>query len=97
VAVTEEKPVSLEEALAANVWDVDYEPHIEVDEDECKRCESKICVYLCPAGCYTLFGEKVLVSYEGCLECGTCRVVCPRSAVRWSYPKSGRGVHYRYG
>lgn len=92
-----ERRVSLEEALSANVWDVDYEPHIEVDEEKCRRCGRRVCVYLCPAGCYTVLDDRLLVSYEGCLECGTCRLVCPEGAVKWSHPKSGRGVQYRYG
>lgn len=92
-----EKRISIEEALGANIWDVDYETHIEVDEKKCAQCTRKVCTFVCPAGCYTVIEGRVVVSYEGCLECGTCRVACPHDAVRWSYPKSGRGVHYRYG
>ncbi|MDH7479765.1 MAG: ferredoxin family protein, partial [Syntrophomonadaceae bacterium] len=34
----------------------------------------------------------------GCLECGTCRVVCPRpGAIEWNYPRGGFGIVYRYG
>jgi ferredoxin like protein len=39
----------------------------------------------------------VIFSYEGCLECGTCRMVCSFHAVNWSYPKQGNGVLYRFG
>jgi ferredoxin like protein len=34
---------------------------------------------------------------EGCLECGTCKVVCDRDAVSWRYPRGGYGVRYRWG
>ncbi|WP_243678951.1 4Fe-4S dicluster domain-containing protein [Vulcanisaeta distributa] len=34
---------------------------------------------------------------RGCLECGTCRVVCPENNIEWNYPKSGFGVQYRFG
>ena len=34
--------------------------------------------------------------HAGCLECGTCRVVCtPGGIVRWTYPHSGFGITYR--
>lgn len=92
-----QKPLKLEDILNSNIWDVDYEPHIKVDSEKCLRCNQKPCIYLCPAGCYTLLEGKVLFSYEGCLECGTCRVVCPEGAVNWNYPVSGRGIHYRFG
>ena len=92
-----QKPLKLEDILNSNIWDVDYEPHIKVDPEKCLKCDPKPCIYLCPAGCYTLLEGKVLFSYEGCLECGTCRVVCPEGAVDWNYPVSGRGIHYRFG
>ncbi|PUA30994.1 MAG: 4Fe-4S ferredoxin [Candidatus Terraquivivens tikiterensis] len=91
------KRIRLEDALNANVWDVDTKPHIIVDSEKCAGCADKACTYLCPGGCFTLLAGKVLYSYEGCLECGTCRVVCPKGAVTWNYPLSGRGVQYRFG
>ena len=86
----------IEDILNNDVWDVDYEPHIIVDYTKCKDCEWKPCLRLCPAECYTMVGDEVLFSYEGCLECGTCRIVCPEKAIKWSYPKSGRGIHFRF-
>ena len=91
------KKLKVDEALNANVWDVDEEPHIKVDFEKCVKCDTKPCVRLCPAGCFTLLDNKVMFSYEGCVECGTCRVVCPKDAVDWNYPLSGRGVQYRFG
>jgi ferredoxin like protein len=92
----EEKPMRVDDLLQRNVWDVDHRPHIEVDAEKCLECESKPCLLACPAGCYILVGNRVVFSYEGCLECGTCRLVCPHGAVKWSYPLSGKGVHYRF-
>ncbi len=87
----------IEDILQSNVWDVDYEPHIKITKPEaCVKCW-KPCTILCPAQCYTTIGDKVIVSYEGCLECGTCRVICPYNAIEWKYPVSGRGIYYRYG
>ncbi|MEB2836789.1 MAG: 4Fe-4S dicluster domain-containing protein [Desulfurococcales archaeon] len=90
------RALRLEDLLGRDIYDVDEEPHITVDYEKCSKCDAKPCLYLCPAGCYTLSGNRVLFSYEGCLECGTCRAICPMGAVRWSYPKSGRGVFYRF-
>jgi ferredoxin like protein len=35
--------------------------------------------------------------YAGCLECGTCRIVCFKKAIAWNHPEGGFGVEYRYG
>lgn len=90
------KPLKLEELLQRGLWDVDEDPHIIVDYEKCTECPTKPCVYLCPAGCYTMVDNRILFSYEGCVECGTCRVICPMDAIRWEYPKSGKGVYYRF-
>jgi len=87
--------MKVEDLLQRTTWDVDPRPHITVDADKCARCPTKPCVLLCPAGCYTEVEGSVVFSYEGCLECGTCRVICPMGAVTWNYPVSGRGVQYR--
>jgi ferredoxin like protein len=86
----------LEDALNADVWDVDEKSHIEVDAGKCAACKKRPCITLCPANTFVILEGKVLHSYEGCLECGTCRVVCPMAAITWKYPLSGRGVQYRF-
>ena len=88
--------VNLEDALNMNVWDVDGSPHISVNSEKCSNCKSRPCIFLCPANAFTLLGERVLYGYEGCIECGTCRVLCPEKAITWNYPLSGRGVQYRF-
>jgi ferredoxin like protein len=40
---------------------------------------------------------KVIVNYEGCLECGTCFIACQDEALTWHYPRAGYGVQYRFG
>lgn len=87
------KQIKLEDLLQRNVYDVDEEPHIVVLNSEGLPKEALI--RLCPAGCYTMVGGKLLFSYEGCLECGLCRVI-GGSGVKWDYPKSGRGIQYRF-
>jgi ferredoxin like protein len=39
----------------------------------------------------------VTFSYEGCLECGSCRISCPQGAIHWVYPRGGFGICYQYG
>ena len=36
--------------------------------------------------------------YAGCLECGTCRIICGDTIVKkWAYPGPTMGVEYRFG
>ena len=35
---------------------------------------------------------------DGCLECGTCRVLGePTGEIEWSYPRGGYGVLFKFG
>ena len=35
---------------------------------------------------------------DGCLECGTCRVICQdHGNVSWNYPRGGYGISYKFG
>jgi len=38
----------------------------------------------------------VVLSWEGCLECGTCFIACDQRALTWDYPRGGYGFSYRY-
>lgn len=90
--------LGLSEIMMNNKWIVDDAPHITVDSSKCDACNKKACVFLCPAGCYELEeGGKLRFNYEGCLECGTCRIICDKNAVKWGYPKGGHGIQYKYG
>jgi len=85
--------------LGLNAYKLDKESHIRVDHRICReRCEIKYCLYVCPAKVYSLGGEgEIEVDYDGCLECGTCLIVCPHGALEWHYPRGGFGVQYRFG
>lgn len=76
---------------------VAVEPHIKVNTSECANCEMKSCLYFCPAGCFTQKEDNIEFQYEGCLECGTCRVMCSRAVQSWDYPLGGYGVSFRIG
>jgi ferredoxin like protein len=87
--------VSIQEKLELVRFKVDKQPHIRLKAEVCSSCEAKPCLWVCPAGLFTLSGGEVLFSYEGCLECGTCYLTCPEDAIEWSYPQGGYGVCFR--
>ncbi len=79
-------------------FNIDRDPHIVLDENICKECDQRFCVNACPACCYTWAEEeqKMTFVHDGCLECGTCYVVCGKNAFTlWRYPRGGFGVSYR--
>ncbi|MBI2873907.1 MAG: 4Fe-4S dicluster domain-containing protein [Firmicutes bacterium] len=90
--------MTLEDKLFLVAFNVDKEPHLKLkDKAVCAACKAKPCLYICPVENYTLQGEEVVLSWEGCLECGTCRIVCPHDAIDWKYPLGGYGVNFRNG
>lgn len=77
---------------------IDFDSHITVNPEKCKACETRSCLYFCPAGCFELDeDDQVVFHYEGCFECGTCRVVCDDGVGSWNYPQGGCGVFFRLG
>jgi len=92
------KETSVDEKLFENRYRIDPgRPHIRINNpDSCKQCETRPCTFCCPAGCYTLEenGAVILIT-DGCLECGTCRLVCDE--IEWSYPRGGFGILYKFG
>ncbi len=92
--------LSAPELLSKNKFNVDEEePHIIIDKNICAKCSEKPCLYVCPAVLYKLDKNgEISFDYAGCLECGTCRVVCqPKGIVKWVYPRGTFGVNYRWG
>lgn len=91
--------LSIERLLSFDKFVVDdEEKHIILHREVCAQCSTRPCISACPAGLYTLKDGEISFDYAGCLECGTCRVVCPQSgAIEWNYPRGGFGIIYRYG
>jgi ferredoxin like protein len=89
--------INIENLAHITQFEVDEQPHIILNKDICKTCDSHTCVLVCPANCYTYQAEtrRLDVVYESCLECGTCLVICEKKALDWSYPRGGFGVNYR--
>ena len=94
-------PAAIERKLALNTFNVDASrAHIRIiDHDVCLRCVRQQCINCCPANCYVPADDgRVIFSYEGCVECGTCRIVCHEFRnIEWTYPRGGFGIQYRYG
>ena len=91
--------VNVEEKLFQNRYRVDADrAHIRIrDQAACGRCAEKPCVVCCPAACWRLEEDRVDVVVDGCLECGTCRVVCAPGNVEWDYPRGGYGILFKFG
>ncbi|MCI1788913.1 MAG: ferredoxin family protein [Actinomyces sp.] len=91
--------VHVESKLSLDRFTVDEDnAHIELtgDLDDTEFDKLILC---CPAGLYrrTEDGTKTF-DYAGCLECGSCRILCLGTIVhRWEYPGPGMGVQYRFG
>lgn len=64
-----------------------------------KECKDKTCTKICPARVYNWDEptKKIIVSYENCIECGACRMVCPFDNISCEWPRGGFGVQYKFG
>ena len=87
--------MKIDDKLALNLFHVAKDPHLKIDQAICRTCPHKACTYVCPVENYVIEGEDVVLSWEGCLECGTCRIVCDQGSLEWDYPQGGCGILYR--
>jgi ferredoxin like protein len=89
--------VRVDAKLAQNLFKLDKQAHIIVDQRICATsCSNRACVRVCPADLYGLDDRgEMVVNWEGCLECGACMISCSNGALSWSYPRGGFGVQYR--
>ncbi len=79
------------------VTDAHEYAHITVDPDVCETCPHTMCVNACPAKCFEFQNGRMQFTYEDCVECGTCDIVCTPGSVKWNHPRASFGVNYRYG
>lgn len=92
--------VRVEDKLFQNRYLVDAgKPHIKVREHTVPSAALLALTTVCPARCYeTNEKGQVEITPDGCMECGTCRVLCEASGeVEWNYPRGGYGVLYKFG
>lgn len=90
----------VEEKLFHNRYLVDTgRPHITVRPHDTPSPALLSLTRVCPAGCYSLADSgQVEIAADGCMECGTCRVLCAKSGdIEWNYPRGGFGVLYKFG
>lgn len=91
--------VNVDEKLAVNKFNVD-EGNAHIVLRACPDAEEfdKL-IRCCPAGLYKRSSEgEMTFDYAGCLECGTCRVLCADTIVeKWTFPQAGMGISYRFG
>ena len=95
-----EKALTTDDRLALDKFDADEDPFIVVETELCKTCALKPCLYVCPSQVYRWENGQLNYNTEGCIELGACTIVCPNlgnGAIRWSYPRGGKGVEFAYG
>ena len=93
-------PVKVEQKLFQNRYLVDGgRPHIVVKPHTTPSKNLLAMTTACPMGCYTKADSgQVEISVDGCVECGTCRIVCASTGdIEWHYPRGGFGVAYKFG
>ena len=95
-----EERLSVDDCLALDKFEPDAEPFIVVATDICRTCDTKPCLYVCPAQVYRIDEGELVYNTDGCIELGACGIVCKhigKGAIRWNYPRGGTGVEFRYG
>lgn len=85
---------SLYEKLYKKTFCPDIESHIKVNPDICRICIRKECTKFCPSQVFiwAKYDDKLIISYENCLECGACKMGCPYEAIKYTSPNAGYGV-----
>ena len=94
--------IDITDKLGLVKFNPDESPHLKIiDPNVCRAlCRQKFCTHSCPAQVYKWDTEAQLISisFEGCVECGTCRSGgCPFDNIEMRYPRGGFGVQYRFG
>jgi ferredoxin like protein len=93
--------VNVDEKLGSLTYKADHQAHITIkDNSTClNKCHDKPCTTVCPAQVYQWEDgqKKLIVSFENCIECGACRMLCPFDNIQCHWPRGGFGVQYKYG
>ena len=93
--------IGIDAKLALDRFDVDESnAHIVLkDITEAELPEYRELMLACPAGLYKLAEDGTArFDYAGCLECGTCRILCGGTILeKWEFPQAACGIGYRFG
>ena len=84
--------VRLDLKLGTLTFKPDHEPHILIDTELCRSCAERPCTIVCPAGLYVWDDGQMVHNCEGCLECGSCRAVCPHGGHWPARPLIGHSI-----
>ena len=98
--MTTELSVRVEDKLFYNRYLVDPgRAHIKVRPHTEPTPALLALLKACPARCYDMNDSgQVEIPVDGCIECGTCRVIGEASGdIEWSYPRGGYGVLFKFG
>jgi len=103
--ITIEEPIykklensKVESKLFLARYKVDEISHLTIlNKDTCLKCKIKPCIIVCPADVYKWEENRLIVSYDNCVECGSCKIVCPYSNIVLRFPRYGKGIGYRFG
>ena len=94
------KRLGMEENLGVNKFNVDDgHEHIVIEKEKFSIDELAKLIKACPAALYDLDDQgNIRFDFAGCLECGTCRVLCGNTLIKkWNYPQGTFGIEYRFG
>ena len=88
---------SIQDKLSNLKYNCKTKAHLKVDLKKCAKCKEKTCTFICPANVYEYNKSinEITLQYENCLECGACRISCPKGAISWEYPSFGCGVIFK--
>ncbi|MBP2149262.1 ferredoxin family protein [Xanthobacter autotrophicus DSM 597] len=92
--------VRVEDKLFQNRYLVDSgRSHIKVKAHTTPSPALRTLLTACPARCYELNDKgQVEITADGCVECGTCRIIGePSGDIEWNYPRGGYGVLFKFG
>lgn len=98
-AMSQNATVNVDIKLGVNKFHVDEgHPHIILAENPDINEFHKL-MKACPAGLYKQDDAgNIHFDSAGCLECGTCRVLCGNTILeQWQYPAGTFGIDFRYG
>ena len=92
------KELSIEDKLYLAKYKLDEESHLKIiSSDNCLKCNDKPCIVVCPAEVYAWEDKKITISYDNCVECGACRIICPYHNIEMKSPRWGLGISHRFG
>jgi len=100
MSAAEKEKVNVDSKLSTNKYFVDEKnAHIILKSEGLDMAEFHKLELACPAGLYKMDANGgIKFDYAGCLECGTCRILCGTTILKkWEFPRGTFGVEYRFG